>query len=122
MYKLFTIFVCCPQNREMKGSWSTTAWCFVVREIGVVGRLPVQYSIAGQSAIGYTLILLWGIGGFLSSFQVGTQAITARRFGGGDSNGAGRTLSNSLVLTITTSTIAAVGAFFVIEYSSSPSC
>jgi MATE family multidrug resistance protein len=81
----------------------------------MVGRLPVQYSIAGQSAIGYTLILLWGIGGFLSSFQVGTQAITARRFGGGDLAGAGRTLSNSLVLTITTSVIAAVGAFYVIE-------
>ncbi len=81
----------------------------------MVGRLPVQYSIAGQSAIGYTLILLWGIGGFLSSFQVGTQAITARRFGGGDSTGAGRTLSTSLVLTVTTATIAAVGAFFFIE-------
>jgi Na+-driven multidrug efflux pump len=81
----------------------------------MVGRLPVQYSIAGQSAIGYTLILLWGVGGFLSSFQVGTQAITARRFGAKDALGAGRILSNSLVLTITTSTLAAVWAFSIID-------
>jgi len=81
----------------------------------MVGRLPVQYSIAGQSAIGYTLILLWGVGGFLSSFQVGTQAITARRFGADDAKGAGRILSNSLVLTVTTSTLAAIWAFWVID-------
>lgn len=80
----------------------------------MVGRLPQQYSIAGQSAIGYTLILLWGVGGFLSAFAVGTQAITARRFGEGKLKEAGRTLSNSLVLTATTASLAAVGAYIAI--------
>ncbi len=77
----------------------------------MVGRLPEQYSIAGQSAIGYTLILLWGVGGFLSAFVVGTQALTARRFGEENHEGAGRTLSNSLLLTVSTSLLAAWGAY-----------
>lgn len=80
----------------------------------MVGRLPQQYSIAGQSAIGYTLILLWGVGGFLAAFVVGTQAITARRFGEGNIGGAGRTLTNSLALTLTTAMVAAWGAWAVI--------
>lgn len=82
----------------------------------MVGRLPKQYSIAGQSAIGYSLILLWGVGGFLSAFAVGTQAITARRYGEGSWRGAGRTLTNSLVLTVTTGTLAAVGAWLAIGH------
>ena len=47
----------------------------------MVGRLPREESIPGQASLGYSLILLWALGGFLSSVQVGTQAITARRFG-----------------------------------------
>jgi multidrug resistance protein, MATE family len=80
----------------------------------MVGRLPKQYSIAGQSAIGYSLILLWSVGGFLSAFVVGTQAITARRFGEGNKEGAGRTLMNSLVITVSASIFAAVGAYAAI--------
>ena len=80
----------------------------------MVGRLAKQYSIAGQSAIGYSLILLWGVGGFLSAFVVGTQAITARRFGEGNKMGAGRTLKNSLVITVTASIFAAAGAYLAI--------
>lgn len=82
----------------------------------MVGRLPSQYSIAGQSAIGYSLILLWGVGGFLSSFVVGTQAITARRFGEGNLEGAGRTMANSLLLTVSSAILAAWGAYVAIGY------
>ncbi len=82
----------------------------------MVGRLPSQYSIAGQSAIGYSLILLWGVGGFLSSFVVGTQAITARRFGEGNLEGAGRTMANSLLLTVSSAVLAAWGAYVAIGY------
>ncbi|MEZ4268103.1 MAG: MATE family efflux transporter [Myxococcota bacterium] len=82
----------------------------------MVGRLPSQYSIAGQSAIGYSLILLWGVGGFLSSFVVGTQAITARRFGEGNLEGAGRTMANSLLLTVSSAILAAGGAYMAIGY------
>ena len=74
----------------------------------MVGRLPKEYSIAGQSAIGYTLILMWGVGGFLSALGVGTQAITARRCGEGDDEGAGRVLFNSLLLTISTGLAGAI--------------
>ena len=41
----------------------------------MVGRLPKSYSIAGQAAIGHSLIWLWAVGGFLSAVAVGTQAI-----------------------------------------------
>jgi Na+-driven multidrug efflux pump len=48
----------------------------------MVGWLDPSYSIAGQSALGYSLPLLWLVGGFLSAISVGTLAITARRLGG----------------------------------------
>jgi len=80
----------------------------------MVGRLPKQYSIAGQSAIGYSLILLWAVGGFLSAFVVGTQAITSRRIGEGNREGAGRALTNSLVITTSTSILCAFGAYVAI--------
>ena len=80
----------------------------------MVGYLPKHQSIAGQSAIGYSMILLWGVGGFLSAFVVGTQAITARRFGEGNREGAGRTLANSLVITLSTSIVCALGAYVAI--------
>lgn len=81
----------------------------------MVGRLPKQYSIAGQSAIGYSLIFLWGIGGFLSAFVVGTQAITARRFGEKNLEGAGKTLANSVLITVSTATVAAFVSWHAIE-------
>ncbi len=82
----------------------------------MVGRLPKQYSIAGQSAIGYSLIMMWAVGGFLSAMQVGTQAIVARRFGEASWLGSGRALANSLVLTVTSGLIAAIcGYLFVAD-------
>ncbi|MBM4389012.1 MAG: hypothetical protein FJ088_14825, partial [Deltaproteobacteria bacterium] len=40
----------------------------------MVGYLPKEYSIAGQSAIGYSIIIHWAIGGFACAISVGTQA------------------------------------------------
>ena len=75
-------------DRELTGRLLTLAYPVVLAMLTqtainlldtiMVGHLPKQYSIAGQSAIGYSLILLWSVGGFLSAFVVGTQAITAR--------------------------------------------
>ncbi|MCP4499585.1 MAG: MATE family efflux transporter [Deltaproteobacteria bacterium] len=66
----------------------------------MVGRLPDEKAVAGMAAIGPSLKLLWMFGGFLSAIAVGTQAVTARRYGEGDSKGAGRALTNSLILAL----------------------
>jgi len=67
----------------------------------LVGRLPREVSIPGQSALGISLPILWFLGGFLSAISVGTQAVTARRVGENDAEGAGRALTNSLVVSMT---------------------
>lgn len=66
----------------------------------IVGYLPREYSIAGQAGLGYTVILHWLIGGFASCIAVGTQAMTARRFGERDPHGAGRVAFNAGVLAL----------------------
>jgi MATE family multidrug resistance protein len=71
-----------------------------------IGRLPEDQAVPGHAAMGPSLILLWAFGGFLSAISVGTQALTARRFGEGDALGAGRVLTNSAVL----ATLSAIGA------------
>lgn len=92
----------------------------------MVGWLPANYSIAGQSAIAYSLILLWAVGGFLSSIQVGTQAITARRFGEGRRELSGRALTNSLVLSFTSGIVLSIVFYLLMKrifpfFSSNPS-
>jgi putative MATE family efflux protein len=79
-----------------------------------VGRLPPEQSIAGQAALGVGLKLLWAIGGFLSALAVGTQAITARRFGEGDRDAAGRTLTNSAFIAFTAGTAFSIIGYFLI--------
>ena len=49
-----------------------------------IGKLDPTYSIPGQAALGFSLPFYWSIGGFLAAISVGTQATTARRFGGDD--------------------------------------
>ncbi|MCA9524061.1 MAG: MATE family efflux transporter [Myxococcales bacterium] len=74
----------------------------------MVGRLPTSYSIAGQAAIALSLIILWAFTGFLSALSVGTQAITARRFGEEKWGLAGRVLTNSMVIATLSSAIVTV--------------
>jgi putative MATE family efflux protein len=71
-----------------------------------IGRLPEAEAVPGHAAMGPSLILLWAFGGFLSAISVGTQALAARRVGESDVLGAGRVLTNSLVLAISTSVLA----------------
>ncbi len=81
-----------------------------------IGRLPEAEAVPGHAAMGPSLILLWAFGGFLSAISVGTQALAARRAGEADPLGAGRVLTNSLVLAITTSTVATVAAIALVPY------
>ncbi len=70
-----------------------------------VGRLDEKTAVAGTAALGLSLILLWAFGGFLSAISVGTQALTARRYGEGDVQGAGKVLTNSVALAVTSSIV-----------------
>ena len=69
-------------------------------DTAIIGLLPEEYSISGQAALGYSVILHWLIGGFASCISVGTQAMTARRFGEGDKEAAGKVLFNALFLAL----------------------
>lgn len=82
----------------------------------MVGWLDPSYSIAGQSALAYSLLLLWSVGGFLSALSVGTQAITARRYGEEQLDAAGATLSNSLLIAVTAGLICSVGAYIAVPH------
>ena len=68
----------------------------------MVGFLDPSISVPGQAALNMSLIILWAVGGFLSSVQVGTQAITARRFGANRPLESGQALSNSLAISVST--------------------
>jgi multidrug resistance protein, MATE family len=74
----------------------------------LVGRLPASDSIPGQAALGPALNLFWFVGGGLAAISVGTQALTARRFGEQDQARAGQVLLNSLVVAAATSAIASI--------------
>jgi len=81
-----------------------------------IGRLPEDQAVPGHAAMGPSLILLWAFGGFLSAISVGTQALTARRVGEGDSLGAGRVLTNSVVLAIGSSVLATIAAIVLVPW------
>src|SRR5690606_13538730 len=70
-----------------------------------VGRLDEKTAVAGTAALGFSLILLWAFGGFLSAISVGTQALTARRYGEGDAVGAGKVLANSAAIAVVSSVV-----------------
>ena len=82
----------------------------------MVGRLDSEYSIAGQSAIAISLILLWAVGGLISSISVGTQALAARRFGEGQLLMAGKVLNNALIIGSIASVIATIGVLIALPY------
>lgn len=71
-------------------------------------------SVAGVAAVGITLPLFWAVGGFLSALAIGTQALTARRFGEGRPQEAGRVLFNSLSIALLFGLLASIiGALWV---------
>lgn len=81
----------------------------------MVGRLREEMAVAGTAALGPSLVLLWAFGGFLSAISVGTQALTARRFGEGSARGAGRVLTNSAILALSSSLVVTVIAWFLAQ-------
>ena len=77
----------------------------------LVGHLPLSESTPGQTAVQISQILLWAFGGFLSSIAVGTQALTARRIGAEDVEGAGAISTNSQLLAVLASIVVSAGTY-----------
>jgi len=83
----------------------------------MVGHLSPEYSIAGQTAIGISLILLWAIGGTLSTMiAVGTQALSARRYGEGDEHAAGQVVNHAAIFGLVISIVATAIVLLSLEY------
>jgi multidrug resistance protein, MATE family len=70
-----------------------------------IGKLEPTYSIPGQAALGFSLPILWAVGGFLAAVGVGTQAMTARRHGANRLDEAGVVLFNSLIIAVVSSAV-----------------
>jgi putative MATE family efflux protein len=91
-------------------------------DTAMVGFLPSgileSRSVAtnGQTALAISLPLLWSVGGFLSAIAVGTQAITARRFGEAKFLDSGATLTNSLVISSSSGAAASLAAYVGTAY------
>lgn len=79
-----------------------------------VGKLDSSYSIPGQAALGFSMPILWGIGGFLAALGVGTQSMTARREGAGRMHDAGAVLVNSLLLAVVSSIVMTFVGWWII--------
>lgn len=82
-----------------------------------VGQLDPSISTPGQAALGYSLPLLWAVGGSLSALGVGTQAMSARRAGADDQAGAGRVLANSLVVAALAATAMMIFAWMIVPHA-----
>lgn len=79
-----------------------------------VGKLDPSYSIPGQAALGFSLPIMWAIGGFLAAIGVGTQSMTARRVGADSREEAGRVLSNGIVLAGVSSVVLTIFGWWII--------
>jgi len=82
----------------------------------LIGRLPTEEASSGQTAVTISLILMWAVGGSLSALSVGTQALTARRFGEGRAREAGQVMFNSLLVALISSTVLAVVGWLLVPY------
>ncbi|MBI3073333.1 MAG: MATE family efflux transporter [Deltaproteobacteria bacterium] len=86
-----------------------------IADMMMVGRLsPAEKAEDAAAALEPALIILWLVGGFFCSIQVGTQALVARRFGEKANDLAGKVLANSfLIATIVGALIAPIGALTI---------
>jgi Na+-driven multidrug efflux pump len=82
----------------------------------LVGHLPQSESTPGQTALQISVILLWAFGGMLAAISVGTQALTARRIGAGDHEGAGAVSTNSQLLAVVASIIVTAFTYAAAPY------
>jgi putative MATE family efflux protein len=88
--------------------------------INIVDEIMVNYIDGGGprgqaagAALGLAVPLLWTMGGFVAAVSVGTQALTARRFGENNDAEAGKVLTNSLVLGLLCGGAMGVLAYFI---------
>src|SRR5580704_4963497 len=82
----------------------------------LVGHLPVSESTPGQTAVQISQILLWMFGGGLAAIAVGTQALTARRAGADDIEGAGIISTNSVAVAVVSSLIMTAACYFAAPF------
>lgn len=80
----------------------------------MVSWLEPSYAVAGQSALGFSMPLLWLFGGFLSSISIGTLAIVARRQGEGNYRLAGAALTNAVTIAVISSLIVGMAAYLFV--------
>jgi putative MATE family efflux protein len=69
-----------------------------VVDTAMVGRL--EDTTVALAAMGLGILAAWAITSVFSSLATGTHVLAARRYGEGDSGGAGAILNNSLILAI----------------------
>lgn len=69
----------------------------------MVSWLDPSYAVAGQSALSFSMPLMWLFGGFLSSISIGTLAIVARRQGENSFKLAGAALTNAVSVAVISS-------------------
>lgn len=79
-----------------------------------IGYLDPSYSIPGQAALGLSLPILWCIGGSLSALGVGTQVMTARRYGASQLPQAGTILFNSLLIALVLSILFTLAGWHIV--------
>ena len=81
-----------------------------------VGKLDPSYSIPGQAALGFSLPIFWSIAGFLAAIGVGTQAMTARRYGAGNRQKAGTVLANGVAVALASSLVFTAIGWYIIPF------
>jgi putative MATE family efflux protein len=79
-------------------------------------KLPYHQASDAQAALTPALMLLWAVGGFLSSISVGTQAITARRFGESRFEDAGAVVPNAVLVTVVGGALFSVAGWFAMPW------
>ena len=77
----------------------------------MVSWLDPSYAVAGQSALSFSMPLMWLFGGFLSSISIGTLAVVARRQGENDFKLAGAALTNAVSIAIISSLVVGTLAY-----------
>ncbi len=74
-------------------------------------KLPCADASDAQAALTPALMLLWAVGGFLSSVSVGTLAIAARRFGEERHEAAGAVVLNAVLIALVGGTVAGIAGW-----------
>lgn len=80
----------------------------------LIGRLSPEEASPGQTAVTISLMMMWAMGGLLASISVGTQALTARRFGEKEYGRAGQVMINSFTVALISSTVLAIASWWFV--------